>query len=308
MTLQQLRYLMAIAQCGSISGAAHKLFVSQSSLSVAVKDVERETGVTIFKRSNRGITPTSEGSELLSFARQVVEQADLMERRYARTAKPAAQRLSVSSQHYAFCVEAFLEFVEAYEGEGYTFSLRETRTSEIIADVRDFKSDMGVLYLSSSNGKVLGRAMEDANLRFTPLFTARPHVFVGEGHPLARRAIITSDDLAPYPRYSFDQGSDNSFHYAEEPLAELPHEKKVLVSDRGTLSNLLAHHNGYTVSTGILSSEMHTGIVAVPLETDEVMDVGYIVHNERQLSPLAQLYIDKLSLIIEGAALKCAAL
>lgn len=308
MTLQQLRYLIAIASCGSISAAAHDLYVSQSSLSVAVKDVERETGVQIFERSNRGITLTRDGAELLGYARQVVEQADLMDARYSRGPKPQTQHLAISTQHYAFCVETFLEFIEEYEGAGYAFTLRETRTSEIIGDVRDFKSDVGILYLSSFNERVIGRALEDANLEFTSLFTAQPHIFVGAHHPLAKRAQVTADELAKYPRYSFEQGSVNSFYYAEEPFAELPHEKRVIISDRGTLSNLLSHHNGYTVSTGMLSSEMHTGIVAVPLASKEVMNVGFVVHRERQLSELARRYVEKLRLFIEGYQMGYAAL
>lgn len=299
MTLQQLRYLISIANCGSISAAAHELYVSQSSLSVAVRDIERECGITVFERSNRGITLTSEGLELLGYARQVVEQADLMDARYTRDAKPISQKLAVSAHHYAFVTEAFLEFVGEYEGEGYAFTLNETKTSEIIEDVRDFRSDVGVLYLSSFNEQVLTRAFEDANLAFSPLFTARPHVFLGERHPLADRKKLRIEDLAEYPRYTFDQGSTNSFFYAEEPFAEMPHEKRIMMRDRGTLSNLLAHHNGFTVSTGVLSSEMQSGIVAIPLETKETMTVGYIVHNERQLSSLAAAYIEKLRLFIE---------
>lgn len=302
MTLQQLRYLIAIANHGSISAAAHTLYVSQSSLSVAVRDIERETGVTIFERSNRGITLTSDGVELLGYARQVVEQADLMAQRYSGRGSGGtqAQRLAITSQHYAFVVEAFLELSEEYEGDTYNFSLRETRTSEVIEDVRDFRSDLGVLYLSSFNESVIGHALEDANLSFNLLFSAQPHIFVSDSHPLAGRAIVTLDDLNPYPRYAFEQGNANSFFYAEEPFAELPHDKRISVSDRGTLSNLLAHHDGYTISTGVLSSEMYTGIASVPLDTKELMRVGYIVHNERQLSDLAQRYIEKLSLFVEG--------
>ena len=302
MTLQQLRYLIAIASHGSISAAAHTLYVSQSSLSVAVRDIERETGVTIFERSNRGITLTSDGVELLGYARQVVEQADLMAQRYSGRGRGGnqAQRLAITSQHYAFVVEAFLELAEEYEGDAYNFSLRETRTSEVIEDVRDFRSDLGVLYLSSFNESVIGHALEDANLSFNLLFSAQPHIFVSTSHPLAERAEVTLEDLTPYPRYAFEQGNANSFFYAEEPFAELPHDKRIAVSDRGTLSNLLAHHNGYTISTGMLSSEMHSGIASVPLQTKELMRVGYIVHNERQLSDLAQRYIEKLSLFVEG--------
>ena len=302
MTLQQLRYLIAIASHGSISAAAHTLYVSQSSLSVAVRDIERETGVTIFERSNRGITLTSDGVELLGYARQVVEQADLMAQRYSGRGDGGnqAQRLAITSQHYAFVVEAFLEVAEEYEGDAYNFSLRETRTAEVIEDVRDFRSDLGVLYLSSFNESVIGHALDDANLSFNLLFSAQPHIFVSASHPLAERTEVTLDDLAAWPRYAFEQGNANSFFYAEEPFAELPHGKRIAVSDRGTLSNLLAHHDGYTISTGMLSSEMHTGIASVPLATKELMRVGYIVHNERQLSDLAQRYIEKLSLFVEG--------
>ena len=162
------------------------------------------------------------------------------------------------------------------------------------------KDQSYVLYLSTFNESVIGHALSDANLSFNLLFTAQPHVFVSDKHPLASRTEVTVEDLEDYPRYAFEQGANNSFFYSEEPLAELPHTKCISVSDRGTLSNLLAHHNGYTISTGVLSSEMYTGIASVPLQTKELMRVGYIVHNERQLSPLAQSYIEKLSLFVEG--------
>lgn len=299
MTLQQLRYLLAIAQRGSISAAAHDLYISQSSLSVAIKDIEQECGITIFERSNRGVTITQDGLEFLGYARQIVEQADLMSARYSKDAKAIPQHLAISSQHYSFPVEAFIEFVKEYEGEDYSFSLRETRTAEIIEDVSEFRSDIGILYMSGTNEAVLQKAFEDANVTFTPLFSARPHVFVGTNHPLATRKSLDFDDLADYPRYSFEQGTMNSFYYAEEPFAEIPHSRTIAVSDRGTLSNLLAHHNGYTLSTGILSNEMHTGIAAVPLNTNERMTVGYITQNERQLTNLAQRYIETLLLFVE---------
>lgn len=301
MTLQQLRYLIAIAAKRSISAAAHELFVSQSSLSVAVKEVEQECGIKIFERSSKGITLTNEGMEFLGYARQVIEQADLMQARYSQDSSIEAPHLAVSSQHYAFPVEAFLEFVDEYEGEGYNFTLRETRTSEIIKDVSEFKSDIGILYLSSFNRRVMLKAFEDANVKFEELFSAAPHIFIGENHPLANKASIQLEELEDYPRYTFEQGSVNSFFYAEEPFAELPHEKRVIISDRGTLSNLLAHHNGFTVATGVLSSEMHSGIVSIPLETDEVMVVGYIVHNERKISLLAQKYIERLRSLIANS-------
>lgn len=294
MTLQQLRYLIAIAECGSISGAAHDLFVSQSSLSVALKEIETETGVTVFQRSNRGITITSEGIELLGYARQVVEQADLLEQRYQRGEDDVYQRLSVSTQHYTFCVEAFVNMVESLNADEYKFTLRETRTAEIIEDVSEFRSDIGVLYLDNFNNRVISKALDAANLTFTSLFKCKPHVFVGERHPLANRKIVAVEDLADYARYSFEQGTNNSFYYSEEPLSSLPHKKRIVISDRGTLSNLLTHHNGYTVSTGVLSSEMHTGIASIPLKTDEEMNMGYVMHAQRKPNALVLRYIDAL--------------
>ena len=300
MTLQQLRYLIAIAECGSISGAAHNLFISQSSLSVAVREIEAETGVTIFKRSNRGITITNDGTELLGYARQIVEQADLMTQRYGKKDGTQSQRLAVSAQHYSFVVEAFVQLVERQSTDEYDLILRETRTNETIQDVSEFRSDIGIIYLDKFNSRILSKTLSDAGLSFTSLFTTKPHVFVGEGHPLSKKKFLTIDDLAPWPRYSFEQGTNNSFFFSEEPLSSLPHKKKITISDRGTLANLLTNFNGYTISTGVLSNEMVTGIVSIPLETDEEMNVGYILHDERKPSDITQEYIETLKSLVES--------
>lgn len=293
-TLQQLRYIIEVAECGSINAAAQNLFVSQSSLSTSIKDTERELGIEVFNRSNRGITLTSDGIEFLGYARQVVEQVDLLERRYSDKRSEGVGRFAVSTQHYAFSLAAFIELCEEFKGDEYDFEFRETRTGEIIADTRTFRSELGILYLSNYNRKVLVKTFSDSGLRFTPLFQASPHVFVGEGHPLASKATVTPQDLEHYPRYSFEQGTENSFFYAEEPLSHLPHKRTIAISDRGTLSNLLTHHNGYTISTGVLSEEMNNGIVAIPLDSDEAMTVGYINHADIALSPLAERYVQIL--------------
>ena len=293
MRLQQLRYLIAVAERGSMNAASQSLFVSQSSLSVAVKELEDEMGVKVFHRSNKGIELTSDGVELLGYARQVVEQADLMLQRY--TGNPGAhQRLIVSTQHYAFAVQAFIDFIREHDDAEFDFHLRETRTVDIVDDVAAFRSDLGILFLSDFNERVLRRRFAEDGLVFTSLFKAKPHIFVREGHPLAKQDVVTVDQLAGYPRYSFDQGAESSLYYSEEPLCWLPCTRNVGASDRGTLTGLLTSYDGYLVSTGVRSDEMHTGIASVPLETDEVMDVGYVVHRERKLSPLAQDYIQKL--------------
>lgn len=298
MTLQQLRYLIAIAEHGSINAAATNLYASQSNLSTAVADLERELGITIFTRSNRGVTLTNDGTELLGYARQVIEQADMLEERYASAGRSAQSRLAISSQHYYFSVQAFTMTVDEFEGSEYDFVLRECATGEIIEDVSTFRSEAGILYLDDFNARVLGHAFDEANVVFAPLFRAKPHVFVGTQHPLADRAILTAEDLADYPRYSFEQGTMNSFYYAEEPLSFLPHKKNIRYSDRGTLTNLLTHYTGYTLSTGVLSEEMLAGIVSIPLKTDVEMQVGYIMHAERKPSRLLDRYIENLKALV----------
>ncbi len=298
MRLQQLRYLIAVAESGSINSVAHSHYISQSALSTSIRELEEEMGVKVFNRTNKGITLTSEGVELLAYARQVVEQADLMIRHYASDREDSYHKLSVSSQHYAFVVNAFTEFVTKRNDESCDFTLRETRTADVIDDVRTFRSDIGVLYLSTYNERVLRRRLDEANLRFVSLFRARPHVFVREGHPLARLSRVGMQDLEGYPRYTFEQGPEGSLYYSEEPLSSLPHRQRITVSDRATMTSLLRCYDGFLVSTGVRSDEMLDGIVAIPLDVDEVMNVGYVVHRERKLSSLAQAYITELNQLI----------
>ena len=300
MTLQQLRYLIAIAEYGSINAAAQNLYASQSNLSTAIKELEQELGISIFTRSNRGVTLTNDGTELLGYARQVIEQANMLESRYAGKEKPR-QRLAVSTQHYAFSVEAFVNVVEHCDDPDYEFIMRETTTASIIDDVQSFRSEVGILYLDSFNQRVLQKAFDDAGVRFYPLFDAGVHVFVGEKHPLARKKVIKQEELADWPRYSFEQGTVNSFYYAEEPLSYVEHARNIRISDRGTLSNLLACSDGYTLSTGVLSSEMHSGIASIPLDTEERMTVGYIMHDKRKPSDLLDRYIEELHRIIDAS-------
>lgn len=297
MTLQQLRYLIAVAEYGSINKAAASLYASQSNLSTAIKDLERELGITIFTRNNRGVALTNDGAELVSYARQVIEQVEMIEDRYS-PAQQSHARLAISTQHYAFSLQAFMEVADRFAGDEYDFILRETTTANIISDVGAFRSDAGILYLDSFNQRVLEKAFTDAHLSFTPLFSARTHVFMSEKHPLAKSTVLRLSDLENYPRYSFEQGPSASLYYAEEPLSYLPHSKNIAITDRGTLTNLLTNHSGYTLSTGVLSEEMHSGIVSIPLEEEISMTIGYVMHTQRNPSPLLLAYLDTLQEVI----------
>jgi DNA-binding transcriptional LysR family regulator len=299
MTLQQLKYIIEVAQQGSINEAAKRLFISQPSLSNAIKDLEDEMQITIFERSNKGISLSKQGVEFLSYARQVVEQAELLESRYLG-AKPSPQHFSVSTQHYAFAVNAFVNLVQEFGQDEYEFALRETKTYEIIEDVQSLRSEIGILYVNEFNGKVIHKLLKDANLQFNSLFTAKPHIFISSKNPLAKQAFVTIEQLQQYPYLSFDQGEYNSFHFSEEILSTLTHRKSIRVHDRATLFNLLIGLNGYTISTGVLSADLNGNeIIPVPLECEETIHVGWISHRNISLSKLAISYIQALKRVID---------
>jgi len=300
-TLQQLKYILAIVNCGSISKAAKQLYISQPSLSNAVKEIEEEFGIEIFLRTSKGIALTSEGVEFLSYARQVVEQVELMEQRYLNK-KPSRKLCSISTQHYAFAVQAFVELLKSLDENEYECTLRETRTHEIIEDVCHLRSEIGILYLSEFNRKVIYKLLRDHDLKFHPLFTAKPHVFISARHPLADREMLDLDELDDYPCLVFEQGEYNSFYFAEEILSTRNYRKKILVSDRATLFNLLIGLNGYTISSGVLNQDVYGGLIKpVRLRTDEDMLIGYIVNQKTVLSNLAQQYVAQLKEVIVRA-------
>ena len=300
MTLQQLRYAIAVADAGSITAAAARLCIAQPSLSKALSELEAEMGVTIFERSARGVRPTEDGTRFLSYARQVVEQADLLESQFVH-GTPVRRVFAVSSQHYAFVVNAFVELVREIGRERYEFSLREGTTAGIIDDVRTQRSEVGVIYRSEFNREVITGAVRRADLRFEPLFVAAPHVFVSRTSPLAGRESVTLDDLAPFPRLSYDQGTQNSFYFSEELHPTQMVDKQIVVTDRATLFNLLIGLDGYTISSGILSADLNgEDIVSVPLESDERMEVGLLRLAGRPLSPVAARYVEHLREYVAG--------
>lgn len=291
MTLQQLKYIITVAECGSISSAAKKLLVAQPSLSKSISELEGEMNITIFLRSNRGVCLSEEGSKFLSYARQVMEQANLLESQYKQK-EPVKKVFSVSAQHYSFVVSAFVRLVKEYDKNRYEFTLRETATRDIIEDVRTFRSELGVLFLSHFNRDILLKILHQAELSFTPLFQAKPHIFVSKKNPLAKRDMVTLQDLKPFPRLTYEQGLTNSFYFSEELHSTEESPKSITISDRATLFNLLIGLNGYTISSGILSSNLNgTNIVSIPLESSEIMEIGYISHQNMPLSAMSRRYL-----------------
>ncbi|AZZ51862.1 LysR family transcriptional regulator [Rathayibacter festucae] len=301
-SLQQLHYFVEVASEGSISAAADLLYVAQPTMSAAMKDLETRVGRALLVRFARGVTLTTEGTEFLGYARQVIEQVALLEQRYLGR-PPSRRLLGVSTQHYSFAVDAFVRMVRSTEGEKYEFSLRETRTRDIIEDVRTLRSELGILYRNDFNRDVIDKILRDAGLAFHPLFLALPHIFVSRRNPLASRERVTLADLADLPRLTFDQGADNSFYFAEEILSTLSSDREIRVSDRATIFNLMIGLDGYTISTGIISDDLDPAIVAVPLDVDERIEIGWIGHSAIPLTEQARRYLTEVRAVVTEGGL-----
>ncbi|MEE1211023.1 MAG: LysR family transcriptional regulator [Treponema sp.] len=296
MTLQQLKYILKIVEYRSITEAAKNIYITQPALSNSVKDLEAELGIEIFSRTAKGIELTNEGVEFLSYARQVIEQSDLLESRYTNK-KPLRQICSFSTQHYAFAVNAFVNLVKKTNADEYDFTLRETRTFEIIDDVKNLKSETGILYIDEFNRKVMNKLFLENHLSFHPVFKAEPHVFISANSPLCKKDKITLEDLESFPFLCYEQGDYNSFYFAEEILSTVPRKKVIHVSDRSTLFNLIIGLNGYTTCSGILTSDLNgTQIIAKPLVTnqDATMTIGYILNDRTEPSRYAKMYLEEL--------------
>lgn len=297
LTLQQLKYAVEVASKGSMNEAAKSLFISQPSLSNAIKELEKEIKITIFIRTNRGVTISNEGAKFLGYARQVLQQYSMLEEKYMGE-KPAKQHFCISTQHYTFAANAFVELVKEFGASEYEFTLRETKTYEIIEDVKNLRSELGIIYLSNYNESVLLKLLRERNITFSELFTTKPHVFISENHPLSAKESIDLDELDDYPCLSFEQGEHNSFYFSEEILSTRSVKKSIKVSDRAAIVNFMIGLNGYTISSGVFPKFLHGNeIIAVPLNVDEVIRVGTIKHRDVTLTGLGEIYLDALQKI-----------
>lgn len=294
MTLQQLRYVITVAETGVITEAAEKLYISQPSLTNAIHELEKEMNIQIFNRTNKGISISKEGEDFLGYARQVLEQVAILEDKYKGSAGGKKQ-FCVSTQHYSFAVNAFVDLIKQYGQDEYDFSLRETQTYEIIEDVAKMKSEIGILFMNSFNEAVINKILKSHDLEFHQLFVAKPHVFINQKHPLADKSVITNQELEPYPYLSFEQGEHNSFYFSEEIFSPLERKKNIRVRDRATLFNLLIGLNGYTVCSGIIDRKLNgNDIIAVPLAEESDMHIGYITHRKGLISRLGNTYLEAL--------------
>ncbi|NBJ93181.1 LysR family transcriptional regulator [Parablautia muri] len=294
MTLTQLKYVIAIADSNSMNEAARMLFIAQPSLSQAVKELEDEIGIILFNRSNRGVKVTPEGEEFLGYARQVTEQYRLIEDRYIEK-KNSKKRFSVSMQHYTFAVKAFVELVKQFGMDEYEFAVHETKTYEVIDNVKNFKSEIGILYLNDFNRAVLTKLFQESELEFHALLNCGIYAYIWKGHPLAEKEEISLEELDEYPCLSFEQGDNNSFYFAEEVLSTYAYKRLIKANDRATLLNLMVGLNAYTLCSGIICESLNgSDFCAVKLKSEEIMTIGYLKRKGVALSPLGQKYLEEI--------------
>ena len=299
MTLQQLNYAITITRTGSMNKAAEQLFISQPSLTNSVKELERELGITVFNRSGRGVTLTAEGAEFILYARQVYSQYENLLEKFGKRSN-IKKRFGVSTQHYSFAVKAFVETVKTFDTSKYEFAIRECKTLEVITDVSTLKSEIGILYLSDFNRKVIQKLLTSNGVEFHKLINCDAYVYLWKGHPLAKKKSITIEQLSDYPCLSFEQGDGSSFYLAEEILSTNEYPRIIKTCDRATMLNLMVGLNGYTLCSGIICEELNgTDYVAVPFKADDsnpnsVMEIGYIIRSNIVLSDTGRLYIDEI--------------
>lgn len=295
MTIQQIKYVIGIADTGSFNKAAESLFISQPSLTVSVHELEQELGIQIFNRNGRGISLTNDGIEFISSARELYFNYQSLLEKYGDNGT-LKKKFGVSTQHYSFAVKSFVEMVKKFNIDEYEFAIRETKTKEVIDDVASLKSEIGILYLSDFNRKIIGQYLKLKNLEFHHLKDCKAYVYIWRRHPLAQNKEITLEQLQDYPCLSFEQGSDSSYYYAEEILSDKEYNRTIKANDRATMLNLMRGLNGYTLCCGVISEELNgDDYIAVPFKSTEeysrIMEIGYITKKNFTLNKIGECYI-----------------
>lgn len=308
MTLQQIYYVLTISEHGSMNKAAEALFISQPTLTSAVRELESELGITVFRRSGKGTELTTEGEEFLIYARQLYQQYELINEKYADPSN-VKRRFGVSSQHYSFTVKAFVETVKQFDMQKYEFAMREVQTLEVIRDVSSLKSEIGILYINDFNQRVMNKILRDNELEFHKLIDCKAYVYIWKNHPLAKNESISFDELRDYPCLSFEQGEKGSFYFSEEILSMNEYPRMIKAADRSTMLNLMVGLYGYTLCSGIICEELNgSDFIAVPFRSDDdnpnqTMEIGYILKKNVPLSNIGGIYIKELTRYLQNVRL-----
>lgn len=307
-TIQQLKYVLDVVKWGSISEAARRSFITQPALSSSIKELEEITGITIFSRTKKGTSLTPEGAEFVAHARQLVHQTELLADRYTKN-KPPKQYFSVSSQHYTFATEAFVKLIQWFPGQNYEWSFHETRTFEVIANIKNMVSELGLLYLSDFNQAAITKLFKENGLLFQTLLKVHPQVLVNRSNPLAKKKILTLGDLSDYPYVYYEQGDYNSLYFSEEYICAISSQKHIKTNDRAALLNIINATNAFTIFTGIVSEKLNgLQFTSIPLAVEDHIEIGLVTLRKAKLSPIAEKYIEFLKQVLKDTLARSKAL
>lgn len=304
MTIQQIRYCLGVADCGSFNKASEKLYISQPSLTSSVHDLEAELGFEIFKRSSRGITETERGSDFLFDARQLFQNYEALVSKYTGQEK---KTFTVSTLYYAFARKAFVQVVKEFSNMDYDFSFREKRALNVIEDVASASSDLGLLYLSERNRDEILKNLTANSLTFTPLTQCGAFVYLHKNHPLAANKYISLEELKPYHFVTFDTDDVKAF-FPDELINNCGLDQPITVADRATELNLIKNLNGYTFLSGPFEDhareEESDDFLTIPLQSSpdfetEPFTLGYINRKGLKVEMLANHYISAVKKILK---------
>lgn len=295
MTVLQLKYVVAISTCVSMREASSKLYVSQPALSATIRDLEEELGIRIFDRTNKGIKLTEEGNEFLVFAKQAVSQYELIEHKYLMP-DDGKDYYTISMQHYVFAVHAFVDLIKRRQVNSYSYLIKETRTDEVLHNVRDYRSEIGVLAYAKSNKNIMNKLFREYTLEFYPLMVCDTYAYLSKDHPLAHKKELSVDELKEYPCISFDQTNETEYYLSEEALAGYQFRKIIRSNDRATSCEIMTMLNGFAIGTGIMidSNALKDAFISIKLKEEDPLTVGYIVKKDHVLSEFGKLYIKEL--------------
>ena len=296
MNIQQCRYVITIAKAGSFSEAAKQLFVTQPSLSTAMKDLETELGAQLFIRSKSGVSLTEEGTDFLVYANRILDQVDLLEHRYRTNFK---KDFTITTQRYDFLSQPFLKVIESFKEDYQNFHLVETTTQKNLESVRDFKSELGILYIDETNRRVLERYLQQEELQFEALGEFTTRIFLRKNHPLANKTSIKRADLLAYPQVRFSQENQTAPDFNEDPIEADDSQPVIFTNDRGTLMNLLCESDAYASGLGIVNGFVSQHIVLKPLENSTTHTLGIITNKKRKLTAIGKAFIDEVKQTLE---------
>ncbi|MCR5775321.1 MAG: LysR family transcriptional regulator [Lachnospiraceae bacterium] len=295
MNITQIKYVLEVSNSSSIREAATRLFVSQPALSASIKELEEELGILLFERTNKGIRLTDEGREFVTYAKKVAGQYEILEDRYL-SKDSDKERFSVSSQHYNFAIKAFTALIKKFDPEKYVFSFHETKTRDVLEDVRTLKSEVGIISFSGANEGVIKKLIKEYGLEFTPLMSRETYIYVWRDHEFAGRKEISIDELSDYPCIAFDQSDNSNFYLTEEAMADYDFVKLIKSDDRATTMELIAELHGYAIGSGMLAGDkaILKGMVSIKLKEEDPLIIGYIVRAGSSLSGYGKEYVDEL--------------